>query len=124
MAFRFLSADEHPDHSTLAEFRKRHFEELAGLVKLGHLAIDGTKLQANASKHMAMSYGRMDEAEKKLKDEIDMLLKRAADEDAAEDAKFGTGRSGYDLLADFARQESRLAKLQEAKRASEGEARH
>src|ERR1035437_3133126 len=72
VAFRYLSADKHPDHSTLAEFRKRHLGALAalftqalqlcrkaGLVKLGHVAIDGTKLQGNASKHKAMSYGRM-----------------------------------------------------------------
>jgi len=136
VAFRFLSADEHPDHSTLAEFRKRHLQALAGLftqalqlcqkaglVKLGHVAIDGTKLQANASKHKAMSYGRMGEAEKKLKDEIDALLKRAEAEDAAEDAKYGKGRSGDDLPVDLARRESRLAKLQEAKRALEEEAR-
>jgi transposase len=71
VAFRFLSADEHPDHSTLAEFRKRHLNALAGvftqalqlcakagLVKLGHVAIDGTKIKANASKNKAMSYGR------------------------------------------------------------------
>jgi len=136
VGFRFLSADEHPDHSTLAEFRKRHLEALAGLftqalllcqkaglVKLGHVSIDGTKLQGNASKHKAMSYGRMGEAEKKLKDEIDALLKRAEDEDAAEDEKFGKGRSGDDLPAELARRESRLAKLQEAKQALEAEAR-
>jgi transposase len=136
VAFRFLSADEHPDHSTLAEFRKRHLQALAGLftqalqlcqkaglVKLGHVAIDGSKLQANASKHKAMSYGRMVEAEKQLKDEIDALLKRAEAEDAAEDEKFGKGRSGDDLPAELARRESRLAKLQEAKRALEAEAR-
>lgn len=78
VAFRYLSADEHPDHSTINEFRKRHLKALAGLfleasklrqaaglVKLGHVALDGTKLQANASKHKAMSYVRMDEAEEK-----------------------------------------------------------
>jgi transposase len=136
VAFRFLSADEHPDHSTLAEFRKRHLQALAGLftqalqlcqkaglVKLGHVAIDGTKLQANASKHKAMSYGRMGEAEKKLKDEIDALLKRAEAEDAAEDAKYGKGCSGEDLPAELARRENRLAKLREAKRELEAEAR-
>src|ERR1700688_1217353 len=136
VAFRFLSVDEHPDHSTLAEFRKRHLQALAGvftqalqlcrkagLVKLGHVAIDGTKLQANASKHKAMSYGRMDEAEKKLQDEIDALLKRAEAEDAVEDEKFGKGRSGDDLAAELARRESRLAKLREAKRELEAEAR-
>jgi len=100
VVFGFLSSDEHPDHSTLAEFRKRHLQALAGLftqalqlcpkaglVKLGHAAIDGSKLQGNASKHKAMSCGPMGEAEKKLKDEIDALLKRAAEVDAAEDAK-------------------------------------
>ena len=136
VAFRFLSADEHPDHSTLAEFRKRHLQALAelftqavqlcqkaGLVKLGHVAIDGTKLQGNASKHKAMSYGRMGEAETRLKDEIDALLKRAEDEDAAEDEKYGKGRSGDNLPAELARRESRLSKLQEAKQALEAEAR-
>src|ERR1022692_4044306 len=136
VAFRFLSADEHPDHSTLAEFRKRHLQALAGLftqalklcqkaglVKLGHVAIDGSKLQANASKHKAMSYGRMGEAEKKLKDEIDALLQRAEAEDAAEDEKYGKGRSGDDLPAELARRESRLVKLQAAKAELEGEAR-
>jgi hypothetical protein len=87
------------------------------------VAIDGTKLQGNASKHKAMSYGRMGEAEKKLKDEIDALLKRAAEVDAAEDEKFGKGRSGDDLPAELARRESRLAKLQAAKAELEAEAR-
>lgn len=136
VAFRFLSADEHPDHSTLAEFRKRHLHALAGLftqslqlcqkaglVKLGHVAIDGTKLQANASKHKAMSYGRMGAAEQKLKDEIDALLQRAEAEDAAEDAKYGKGHSGDALPAELARRESRLAKLQAAKAELEAEAR-
>jgi transposase len=136
VAFRFLSADAHPDHCTFADFRTRHLEALAGLftqalqlcqkaglVKLGHVAIDGSKLQGNASKHKAMSYGRMSEAEKKLKDEIDALLKRAAEVDAAEDAKYGKGNSGDDLPAELARRESRLAKLQAAKAELEAEAR-
>lgn len=97
VAFRYLSADEHPDHSTLSEFRKRHLSALAGLftqalqlcqkaglVKLGHVAIDGTKMQANASKHKAMSYGRMSEAEQKLPAEVEELLRRAEEADAAE----------------------------------------
>jgi transposase len=84
VAFRYLSADEHPDHDTIAAFRKRHLEALAalftqalllcekaGLVKLGHVAIDGTKIKANASKHKAMSYRRMGETEQRLKAEID-----------------------------------------------------
>jgi transposase len=125
VAFRFLSADEHTDHSTLAGLFTQALQlcQKAGLVKLGHVAIDGTKLQANASRHKAMSYGRMGEAEKKLKDEIDALLQRSQAEDAAEDEKFGKGRSGDGLPAELARRESRLAKLQEAKRELEAEAR-
>ena len=74
--FRVPSADQHPDHDTIAEFRKRHLKELAalfvqvlqwcrraGLVKLGHVALDGTKVRANATKHKAMSYARMQQAE-------------------------------------------------------------
>src|SRR5437867_2863420 len=89
VAFRYLSADEHPDHTTINEFRKRHLKALAGLflqalqlcqsagmVKMGHVALDGTKKQANASKHKAMSYGRMGEAEEKLKAQIQELLGR------------------------------------------------
>jgi transposase len=104
VGFRYLAADEHPDHSTLAEFRKRHLGALAGLfsqalqlcqkaglVKLGHVAIDGSKLQGNASKHKAMSYERMGETEKRLQAEVEEILKRAEAEDAAEDAKYGKG---------------------------------
>ena len=105
--FRFLSADAHPDHDTLAEFRKRHLEALAGLftqalllcekaglVKLGHVSIDGAKIKANASKHKAMSYARMGETEQRLQQEIEALLKQAEDVDAAEDAQYGKGRRG------------------------------
>src|SRR2546427_10407841 len=100
VAFRYLSADEHPDHTTINEFRKRHLKALAGLflqalelcqaaglVKLGHVALDGTKKQANASKHKAMSYGRMGEAEEKLKAQIQELLDRAEAGDGAEAEK-------------------------------------
>ena len=86
VAFRFLAADQHPDHDTIASFRQQHLEALAGLftqalqlcqkaglVKLGHVAIDGTKLQANASKHKAMSYERMGEAEQKLQQQVEEL---------------------------------------------------
>jgi transposase len=87
VAFRYLSADAHPDHDTLAEFRKRHLEALAGmftqalllcekagLVKLGHVSIGGTKIKANASKHKAMSHARMGETEQRLQQEIEALL--------------------------------------------------
>jgi transposase len=135
VAFRFLSADAHPDHSTLAEFRKRHLNALAGLftqalqlcakaglVKLGHVAIDGTKIKANASKHKAMSYGRMSETEQRLKQEIDGLLKQAEDTDAAEDELYGKGKDGDELPEELSRRESRLKKLQQAKAELEEEA--
>src|SRR5438445_37524 len=105
VAFRYLTADTHPDHSSWAEFRQRHLPALAGLfmqalqlcakaglVKLGHVALDGSKIQANASKHKAMSYGRMSEAEKKLQEQIEMLLQEAEAVDAAEDEKHGKGQ--------------------------------
>jgi len=136
VAFRYLSADAHPDHDTLAEFRKRHLEALAGLftqalllcekaglVKLGHVAIDGTKIKANASKHKAMSYARMGETEQRLKQEIDALLQQAEATDAAEDAQYGKGRRGDELPEELARRESRLKKIAQAKAELEQEAR-
>ena len=106
VAFRYLSADSHPDHSTVSEFRKRHLRALAGLflqalqlcqkaglVKLGHVAVDGSKVQGNASKHKAMSYGRMCESEEKLKAEVEELLRRAEAADAAEDEKERQGKA-------------------------------
>jgi len=136
VAFRFLAGDQHPDHATLAEFRKRHLEALsglftqalllcseAGLVKLGHVSIDGTKIKANASKHKAMSYKRMTESEARLKAEIEALLHQAEETDAAEDAQFGKSRGGDELPEELSRRESRLKKLQEAKAALEQAAR-
>ena len=133
VAFRYLAADEHPDHSTLAGFRKRHLEGLAGLftqalqlcqkaglVKLGHVAIDGSKIQGNASKHKAMSYGRMSETEAQLKAEIEELLAHAEAVDGAEDAKYGKGKGGDELPTELAWRESRLAKIQAANRAPPG----
>jgi transposase len=135
VAFRFLAADQHPDHDTIANFRKQHLKALsglflqalqlcqkAGLVKLGHVAIDGTKIQANASKHKAMSYGRMGEAEQKLQAEVEELLRRAEQADAAEDAQSGKGRRGDELPEELARRESRLKKIQAAKAELEAEA--
>jgi len=136
VAFRYLSGDQHPDHDTFAEFRKRHLDALAGLftqalllcekaglVKLGHVAIDGTKIKASASKHKAMSYVRMGETEARLKAEIEALLKQAEDVDAAEDAQHGKGKRGDELPAELARRESRLQKIAAAKAALEQEAR-
>src|SRR5208283_3139927 len=136
VAFRYLAADEHPDHSSWAEFRKRHLEALAGLftqalqlcqkaglVKLGHVAIDGTKMQGSASKHKAMSYGRMGEAERKLQAEVEALLRHAEEVDEAEDRQYGKGQRGDELPPELARRESRLKKIREAKEALEAEAR-
>jgi transposase len=136
LAFRYLSGDQHPDHATIAEFRKRHLEALsglfaqalllcseAGLVKLGHVSIDGTKIKANASKHKAMSYARMNETEARLKQEIDALLKQAEQTDAAEDAQYGRDKRGDELPEELVRRESRLRKIQQAKAALEDEAR-
>jgi transposase len=134
--YRVLAANQHPDHDSLAAFRQQHLQALAGLftqvlalcqqaglVKLGHVALDGTKVLANASKHKAMSYGRMGEAERKLEAEVAALLARAQQVDAAEDAQHGKGRRGDELPAELSRRESRLAKIREAKAALEAEAR-
>jgi transposase len=136
VAFRYLSGDQHPDHATIAEFRKRHLEALsglfaqalrlcseAGLVKLGHVSIDGTKIKANASKHKAMSYKHMNETEARLKQEIDALLAAAEKTDAEEDAQYGKDRRGDELPDELQRRESRLRKIGEAKAALEAEAR-
>lgn len=136
VAFRYLSGDQHPDHATLAEFRKRHLTALAGLftqalqlcakaglVKLGHVAIDGSKIKANASKHKAMSYKRMYETEMRLKQEIEALLRQAEETDAAEDAQYGKNRRGDELPEELSRRESRLQKISEARKALEEEAR-
>lgn len=135
VAFRLLAADQHPDHDTIASFRQQHLEALAGLftqalqmcqkaglVKLGHVAVDGTKLKANASKHKAMSYGRMEEAEQKLQQQVEELLRQAEETDAAEDAQYGQGRHGDELPEELKRRESRLEKIREAKAALEAEA--
>ena len=136
VAFRYLAADQHPDHDTIASFRQTHLQNLAGLflqalqlcekaglVKLGHVAIDGTKLLANASKHKAMSYERMDEKARALQAEVEKLLEEAARTDAEEDAKYGKGKRGDELPAELRRRESRLKKIAEAKAALEQEAR-
>jgi transposase len=135
VAFRVLSGDQHPDHDSIASFRQQHLKALgglfmqvlrlcqkAGLVKLGHVAIDGTKMRANASKHKAMSYGRMSETEKKLEEEVRRLLEEAERVDAEEDAKFGKGVLGDELPKELQRRESRLKKIREAMAELEAEA--
>ncbi len=134
VAFRVLAGDQHPDHDSIAAFRKTHLGALAGLfmqvlqlcqnaglVKLGHIAIDGTKVKANASKHKAMSYERMSEAEKKLEEEVARLLAEAERVDAEENALHGKGKRGDELPKELHRREDRLAKIREAKAALERE---
>lgn len=135
VAFRFLAANQHPDHDTIADFRRRHLKEFrglflqvlricqaAGLVKLGRVALDGSKVKANASKHKAMSYDRMLKAERKLRAEIDKLLREAEKTDTAEDVRFGEGSGETDIPEELRRRESRLKKIQEAKALLEEEA--
>jgi len=136
VAFRFLSGDHHPDHDTIAAFRERHLAALkglflqvlklcekAGLVQLGHVALDGTKVKANASKHKAMSYDHMCKREQELATQIAGLLAQASSIDAAEDQQYGRGQKADQLPAELARSQQRLAKIREAKAALEQEAR-
>ena len=134
--FRVLSANQYPDHDTIAEFRKRHLVALsriflqvlllcqkAGLVKLGHVALDGTKVKANASKQKAMSYEHMQKKADELEAEIARLLAEAEATDTAEDTRYGKGKRGDELPDELRYRERRLKKIQEAKRALEEEAR-
>lgn len=128
VGFRILGAGNFPSHRTICEFRMRHLPELKelfvavarlakemGLVKLGTVALDGTKVKAHASKHKAMSYGRMKEQEQKLKEEIEALLERARVIDAQEDAQWGADRGEPQLPEELKRRHDRLAKIQAAK---------
>ncbi len=134
--FRVLTSDQHPDHDTIAAFRRRHLESLAslfvqvlrlcrkaGLIKLGHVALDGTKIRANASKHKAMSYGRMEKSVAELQAEVKQLLAQAEATDRDEDARWGKGRRGDELPDELRFKQSRLSRIKEAKAALELEAR-
>ena len=133
--FRVLTANQHPDHDTIAEFRSRHLKALsqlftqvlllcrqAGLVKLGHVALDGTKVRANASKHKAMSYRRMQQKEAELKEQINALLLAAEACDKKEDTLYGKGNRGDQLPEELRFAKTRLAKIREAKQALEQQA--
>jgi len=142
VAVRMLCADQHPDFRSIARFRERHLVALGelfvqalrlcrrgGLVGLGVLAVDGTKLRANASRHKAMSYERMVRKQSELEDEIaalrkhvDAVLADARATDAAEDEAFGAERRGDELPEELRRRETRLRKIREAKEALEAEA--
>jgi transposase len=133
--YRVLAGNQHPDHDSIAAFRKRHLPALAGLftqvlrlcqeaglIKLGHVALDGSKIKANASKHKAMSYARLQRSEEELRKEVERLLADAERTDREEDRLYGDKR-GDELPAELAFREGRLKKIREAKAALEEEAR-
>lgn len=135
LTFRVIAGDDIPNFRTISDFRKQHLKALedlfvqvlklcqkAGLVKLGHIALDGTKVKANASRHKAMSYGRMKQEEKRLKEEIHQLLSEAEAVDQQEDKEYGSDCRGDELPKELARRESRLKRIQQAKKALEAEA--
>jgi len=136
VGFRYLAAGAVPDYRSIARFRRRHQQALAGLflqalrlcqragmVRLGKVALDGTKLRANASRHKAMSYQRMVEREGQLEAEIDRMLAEAEKVDAAEDERFGPDGRDDDLPDELNRRVDRLVKIREAKAALEEESR-
>ncbi len=133
--FRVLAAGNAPDFRTIADFRKRHLAALQGFFeqvlrlarelgapRVGRVALDSSKIKANASKHKAMSYGRMREKQRQLREEVNALLAQAEAADAAEDAEYGADRRGDELPAELQRRESRLQRIREAKRALEARA--
>jgi len=135
VAFRVLTADTQPDHSSIAAFRKTHLAALAnlfldilrlcqkaGLAKLGRVALDGTKMKANASKHKAMSHAHMKEREEALRAEIKQMLAEAGVADADEDVLHGRDQRGDELPAELRRRQDRLRKIEEARAALEAEA--
>jgi transposase len=135
VGFRVLAAGNAPDFRTIADFRKVHLPALTGLFeqvlrlarelgapRVGRVALDGSKVKANASKHKAMSYGRMGAKQRQLRAEVQALLAHAEATDAAEDAEHGPGQSGDDLPAELQRRETRLHRIREAKRALEARA--
>ena len=136
VAFRWLSANAAPDYRSISRFRRRHLDAIdalfvqvlalcaeAGLVRLGRVALDGTKLRASATKHKAMSYDRMGPRIEELEAEVAAMLAEAEAADAAEDAAFGEDKRGDEVPAELATKERRLAKLRAAKESIEAEAR-
>lgn len=135
VAFRVLAAGNTPDFRTISDFRKTHLAALQGFFeqvlrlaralgapRVGRVAIDGSKVKANASKHKAMSYDRMRDTQQHLRHEVTQLLAQAEAADAAEDAEYGADRRGDELPAALQRRESRLQRIREAKRALEARA--
>jgi transposase len=135
VGFRVLAAGNEPDFRTIADFRKTHLTALTGFFeqvlrlahelgapRVGRVAVDGSKVKANASKHKAMSYKRMGEKQRQLRAEVKELLAQADAADAAEDAEYGADRRGDELPAELQRRESRLKRIREAKRVLEARA--
>jgi transposase len=129
VAFRVLAAGNFPHHRTICDFRRDHLQKFvelfkqvvliaknSGLIKLGRVAIDGTKVKANASRHKAMSYDRMKQEEKRLESEIEELLKQAERTDRKEDQEYGSEKRGDELPEELQRRESRLKTIREAKK--------
>jgi transposase len=134
LAFRVLTGNQQPDHSRISEFRRRNLDALsdlfvqilrlcqkAGMVSMGHVALDGTKVQANASKHKAMSHERMLKAEKQLEKQINALMRKADILDAQEDRRYGKGMRGSELPDDLRRRQDRLARIRQARKEMEAE---
>ena len=135
VSFRWLSAQQAPDFRSIGRFRERHLAafaniflqalelcQAAGMVKLGKVALDGTKVRANASKHKAMSYARLTEKQKVLAQEISELMAEAKTVDAEEDARFGPNKRGDELPAELANREARAAVMSVARASLEEEA--
>ena len=136
VAFKVLAAGNEPDFRTISDFRKIHFAALQGLfeqvlqlaltagaIKLGRVALDGSKVKANASKHKAMSYKRMRKEQRNLRAEVRKLLEKAEAADDEDDTRYGKNKSGDELPDELSRRETRLKRIQEAKRALEKRAR-
>ena len=132
LAFKYLAGMETPAFKTFIEFRRRHRSDMKavfaqtvkvaqelGLARLGGVALDGCRIDADTSKHKAMSYGRMKEEDRRLRAEIEEMLKRAEATDASEDTKHGTDDDGYRLSKELSRRQERLAKIEAAKAALE-----
>lgn len=126
IAFRYISGDYHPDHDTINTFRKRFLPQIdelfkqiliiateTGVLKIGNVSFDGTKVNANASKHKAMSYGHANKLEQKIKEEVELLLKKAQEENEDDED------SGLKIPDEIARRDDQIAKIQQAKKVIE-----
>jgi transposase len=136
LALRYLAADQHPDHDTIACFRQQHLEALArlfvqalrlcqraGLVKLGHVAMDGTKVRANASAHRSLRYRQLGEEEQRRQQIVTRLLAEATRVDKEEDQGHGHGQKDQALPPELASAQNRLERIRQARRELEEEAR-